>query len=140
VVQEWDTDSGRLVRTLPPQPEITGIMTYSPDGDALALGGIGGRVSIWDRVADRERVVCAGHLGRVHGLAFSPDGTRLASSASDCTARLWDTRTGDEVLTLRTQLHEHSPLAFSPDGADLVSLTIDNQLQIWSTRDLRGVP
>jgi eukaryotic-like serine/threonine-protein kinase len=137
VVQEWDTDSGRLLRTLPPQPELATILAYSPSGDALAFGGVHGRVWIWDRIANRERMTCAGHPRRVHGLTFSPDGRRLVTSGSDCTAKVWDARTGNEVLALRTQLHENSPLTFSADGADLASVNFDNHLQIWSTRGPR---
>jgi WD40 repeat protein len=140
VVQEWDTETGRLVRTLPPQPEVVATLVYSPDGQALGFGGMRGRVWVWDRAANRERVVCAGHPRRVQGLAFSADGQRLASCGSDGAAKLWDTKTGHEVLALRTQLHDRSPLAFSPDGMDLVGFGIDHHLQIWTTRPVRPKP
>jgi WD40 repeat protein len=140
VVQEWDTETGRLERTLPPQAEAVATAIYSPDGQALGFGGMRGRVWVWDRAANRERVVCAGHPRRVQGLAFSADGQRLASCGSDGAAKLWDTKTGHEVLTLRTQLHDRSPLAFSPDGADLVGFGIDHRLQIWTTRPVRPKP
>ncbi|MCI0639533.1 MAG: protein kinase [Gemmataceae bacterium] len=136
----WDTETGRLVADLGLQPSMTCI-TFNADGRFLALGGVEGKMFLWDVTANREiMAVTGGHTGTLYGLAVSPDGRRLASAASDCTAKLWDTQTRHEVLTLRTQLHEKSPLAFSPDGADLVSVSNDNHLQIWSTRRVHRVP
>jgi WD40 repeat protein len=135
----WDTDTGRLRGEFEHQPAARHV-TLSADGRFLALGGIGGQISVWDLTTNRQTMNVPGHASNVQGLALSPDGRRLASTGSDCTAKLWDTQSGHEVLTLRTQLHERSPLAFSPDGADLVSVTSDNQLQVWSTRSVHRRP
>jgi WD40 repeat protein/serine/threonine protein kinase len=135
----WATETGRFLGELEHQPSVTCI-TFSDDGGLLAVGGVAGRMRVWDLAANRETMVVGGHPSNLYGLALSPDGRRLASAASDCTVKLWDAQSGHEVLTLRTQLHEHSRLAFSPDGADLVSVSKDNQLQIWSTRSVRGSP
>src|SRR5262249_51717990 len=107
----WATDTGRLQGELEHQPSVTCI-TFNDDGRFLAMGGVRGKMSVWDLTTNRKTMSVTGHSSNLYGLALSPDGRRLASAASDCTVKLWDTQTGDEVLTLRTQLHEHSRLAF----------------------------
>jgi WD40 repeat protein len=135
----WDTDTGQLRGEFEHQPAVR-YVTFSADGRFLALGGIAGRISVWDLTTNRRTMAVTGRSSNLQGLALSPDGRRLASAAEDCSAKLWDTQTEHEVLTLRTHLHERSPLAFSPDGADLVSVTADNHLQIWSTSSARRLP
>jgi WD40 repeat protein len=129
----WDSNTGRLYGEFE-HPRTVMYVAFSGDSHFLALGGIGGWLSVWDLTTKRRTMQVKGHPSNIYGLALSPDGRRLASAASDCTAKLWDTQSEHEVLTLRTQLHEHSRLTFSPDGADLVSVNIDHQLQIWSAR------
>lgn len=135
----WATDTGQLQGELEHEPQATCI-TFSADGKFLALGGVGGKMSVWDLTTNRQTMSVKGHSSNLFGLALSPDGRRLASAASDFTVKLWDTQAGHEVLALRTQLHEHSPLAFSPDGEDLASVNMDNQLQHWSARHFRWPP
>ncbi len=133
LLRMWDTHTGRLDGEFE-HPHTVRHVALSGDGHFLAVGGVGGWISVWDLTTKQPTMALKGHASNLYGFALSPDGRRLASAASDCTAKLWDTHTGHEVLTLRTQLHEHSRLAFSPDGADLVSVNSENYLQIWSTR------
>jgi len=133
-VRVWDAQTGQLLYKLEHQISVSHV-ACSADGRFIAVGGVGGKMDVWDLTTKSKTMSKTGHASNLYGLALSPDGRRLASAASDCTIRLWDTQTGDEVLTLRGQLHEHSPLAFSPDGADLASTNMNYQIQIWSTRD-----
>ena len=132
----WDAESGYLLGKFDHEGVVRRT-AFSGDGRLLALGGVGGRITVWDLTTNLRTMDVTGHTSNLQGLAMSPDGRRLASSAQDSTVKLWDTRTGHEVLAIRTQLHNLSLLAFSPDGEDLVGVTLDNQLQIWSARQKR---
>jgi hypothetical protein len=49
----------------------------------------------------RERLVLAGHLGAIFGVAVTPDGAKLVTTSTDQTVRIWDARTGVELKVLR---------------------------------------
>src|SRR5262249_55657440 len=77
-VRVWDTDSGRLVRTVSAgrvgDSPGTGL-TWSPDGTRIASASVLGVVRIWDPETGRETARIEGNAGC---LAWSPDGTRIA--------------------------------------------------------------
>jgi Tol biopolymer transport system component len=89
----WDVESGKelppIEETQNETPEPVALLTFSPDGRALAAGG-GGPVQLWELATRRE--ACrfpAQAAGRI-SLAFSPDGRLLASGSTDITVLLWD--------------------------------------------------
>src|SRR5262249_22059472 len=72
-------------------------LAYSPDGRALASGGLDGTVRTWDARAGRERHTLRGHDHVVYGVSFSPDGRTLASAGEDGTVRTWDADSGRPI-------------------------------------------
>ncbi|HVK15310.1 MAG TPA: sigma-70 family RNA polymerase sigma factor, partial [Fimbriiglobus sp.] len=73
-------------------------LSFSPDGQFLALGGYSQSAEIWD-VASGKRVWRFHHGSIVDALAFSPDEMTLAAASADAPVYLWDvfgtrTRTG----------------------------------------------
>ncbi|MGE0701606.1 MAG: toll/interleukin-1 receptor domain-containing protein, partial [Hyphomicrobiaceae bacterium] len=68
-------------------------------------------------MATRERMLLAGHEGRVLSLATSADGGRAVSGGEDQTARVWSLATGKEVNSIRASGGPVVSVAMSPDGA-----------------------
>jgi len=78
-----------LVRTL--TGHILGVnsVSFSPDGQFLALGSSDDTVKIW-RVSDGKEVrTLTGHTNLVRSVAFSHDGQFLASGSDDNTVKIW---------------------------------------------------
>jgi WD40 repeat protein len=148
-VKVWDVMSGKPTSTFtyfvnhePAQVGfgltfVSSILSWSRDGNRLAVAGEDETVKIWDVEAQKELATLHGPPSNearqnhhvVCTVAWSPDGKRLASVSPDKKFLLWDTATWQKVLTLgpvSTRLSvsllvpSHAgTLAWSPDGTQL---------------------
>jgi WD40 repeat protein len=70
--------------------EQVGGMTFSPDGQMLAVGGGEHQGHLWDVQTGRQLCNLKGHLGMVNTFAFSAEGKTLVSGSDDSTILIWD--------------------------------------------------
>ena len=105
-------------------------ITYSPDGNYLAVGGSIG-IWIYDARSLKALDLFTGHTESVTSIAFSPDSRTLASSSYDETVRLWDVTTGAHKATLTGHTSWVSSIAFSPDGRTLAGGGLDKTVHFW---------
>jgi WD40 repeat protein len=129
-------------------------MAFSPDGNFMALGAIGGVIYIWNVKSHEVISELRGENGVVTGITFSPNGKTLAArifvpSAEDTPHEkivLWDigsfqtlgqpltrqSATGGEVGLIST--------AFSLDSMTLATGTDDGVIILWNlaTKDSQG--
>jgi WD40 repeat protein len=127
----WETNRGERGR-------IDSVI-FSPDGQTLAIGDMGGSIKL--RGAKSGAFFWMGkHDGRVYALAFSPDGKFLASGVGGCgpddkPLKLWDTETGEVLRAFDAPGDSVNFIGFSPDGKTLVSKgSKDATIQVWNAK------
>jgi WD40 repeat protein len=131
-VRLLDSESGRVLRSVPVGLRSVVGMALSPDGRLLAVAsdhsGIRDtyRLSLWDVAAGKERWREEHTLETFTCAAFSPGGDLLATGGTH--VRLWEAATGKELGELA---HARGCLAFSPDGKILATLSWGDAILLW---------
>ena len=104
---------------------------FSPDGQLLATGHIGGVIGLWQAQTGKAVDVWQAHFNNVRSVAFSPDGEFLASGSSDYTIKLWQVSSSQCLQTLEGHQDKVRSVAFSPDGEFLASGSDDHTIKLW---------
>ena len=136
IVQVWDGNTGRELRTLGAaptigplrqQPDVVKTFLFSPDGSLVATHGL--YVKIWDVQSGRELQSLYGYTG-----AFSPDGTKIATAGlvdkgggTNYTVYIWDVRTGRQLSTLGIEGELVENVLFSPDSKTIAAQCSGNE-------------
>src|SRR5262249_20882708 len=132
----WDTHSGQEVYTLRGHVEMTGSLTFSPDGRRLASTSLDQTIKIWDMQTGLEVLTLTGHLSAVWSGAFAADG-RLFTAGEDG-IRVWDGRPwregekGQEFLSLEGHRESVTSVAFSATGGLLATADCVGMVNLWS--------
>ena len=131
-VHLWDVSAQKWVGRLTSQGQRrVATLTYTLDGNTLAVGYGNGDIGLWDMSTQQQTALLDTPSSSVSILAFSPDGKLLASGGSeDLTISLWDVQTQTlvgafeahtHVGTFEGHGHKVRSVAFSPDGKILAS-------------------
>ena len=131
-VHLWEVSTQKRVGRLTSQGQRrVATLTYTLDGNTLAVGYGNGDIGLWDMSTQQQTALLDTPSSSVSILAFSPDGKLLASGGSeDLTISLWDVQTQTlvgafeahtHVGTFEGHGHKVRSVAFSPDGKILAS-------------------
>jgi WD40 repeat protein len=125
------------------------LMTFSPDGQLLALSGKDRTVTVWDTKTGELKTTLKGGSKGINGFNFSPDG-KLAATRDiiDKKVRLWDVETWQLKTELTGRKHDletklkagsslaveegYAPVVFSPDGRTVLSEREDDIVDVWN--------
>jgi serine/threonine protein kinase/WD40 repeat protein len=140
ILAVWESDSGRLVRTIP-ATRATDI-ALSPDGTLFAAGDEDGRILVWPLPAGEPIATLEGRRNQINCLLFGPDPLRrretprpgtgwlLAAGESGGIVTVWDLHTRAARSSCRGSSYEVYALAFRPDGMTLASAS-HGRVNLW---------
>jgi WD40 repeat protein len=118
VIDFWDVDDGRKIRTLKADGLKFTHFLLSPDGKVLA-GAVGDTLALFNAASLEEMRRIAVKEMDITCLAFSPDGKLLAAGCKEKLVRLWEVDSGKEKAKLEGHEHRILSVEFSPDGRSL---------------------
>lgn len=109
-------------------------LSFSPDGQTLAIGTRNGSVLLWTQ--DTEQLEVLGkHKGSfVMQVVFSPDSKKLVTGGYDKNAKLWDVKSRSLIADLPGHKDHVRSISFSPDGETVATFAPGNRkVFLWRT-------
>ena len=100
-----------LVREFERLPGSVHAIAYSPDGNTIAVGGVGGEARIFNAQDGKRLATLKGHDGAVFAVAFHPRQNQIATGGFEGKVRVFDTAKGELLkefipVPLKTQSPE----------------------------------
>ncbi len=148
-IELYDTTTGKLLRWM--RSRSTPIrLTFSPNGNQLAVGEKTGLVTIWRlprpllpagqpatilepmQTAAGQRLArhLKGHQAAIEALAFTADGRKLISIGRDNSVRYWDVGDQEESRLVQKGRGQIDALSYSPDGRYLVESSMSDGIRV----------
>jgi WD40 repeat protein/serine/threonine protein kinase len=120
-VQTWKLEEGELAisRTLPIRLDAHSDVTFSPNGQWLAIGYENGTAELWDTQTGQRLLTIASHEDWVWYVAFDENGRRLATVGPDGQIFIWDVPasiaagSGRQLASLMIPPENGQPFAFT---------------------------
>lgn len=94
VVNLWDAQSGKFLRWLKGHEGPILTVSFSPDHQLLASGGVDRTVRIWDTQQGTLLHTLEGHQTDIDAVSFNEDGSEVVSYGGDSISITWDAHTG----------------------------------------------
>lgn len=135
IVHIWDVETGQILYTLQPQAPLLGAipMTWSPNGNRIAIGGSDSKIVIWDITTGQFIASFEGHTDSVEVLAWSPDGSRIAGASKpysrDKALRIWDVSTEENTLVFDSD--GLTSIIWSSDSSRIIGVSLHNTVRAW---------
>jgi WD40 repeat protein/serine/threonine protein kinase len=135
VSRVWEVPSGKVLRRF--EETFRTVSAVSPNGKRFALGGLDGKIQIFDSGSVKKVMEIASHEARINTLTFSPEDSMIASASSDRTVRFFDTQSGEELQGLKTHLADAWSIAFSRDEQFIATSGTDLNVFLFAAFELR---
>lgn len=115
---------------------------FSPSGEIIAAGNMGGGVKLLDTATLEEKKTLRGHTGRIGGITWFPDATlpgstvsedsvNLASGGAEGNVHLWSLNQDTPLSTLAGHNQRVIRTEFHPSGKFLASASEDTTWRLW---------
>ena len=134
-MQVWNATTGQqLLRygTHPAKglPTPLNSVAWSPNGNALALGG-NGNALVLNANTGNEIGDYGYNGGSIHALAWSPDGTNIVFGDSDYSVQVWNVASHKNLYTYNGHTIDVFSVAWSPNGQRIASGSSDGLIEVW---------
>jgi WD40 repeat protein len=130
-LRQWDTASGRLLRTLGLLDNYVSQVTFSPDGKLLAVcyAVYDARlpITLWDVQSWKEIRRFAGPASEMHCIAFTSDSRKLIGGSGNM-LHISDVSTGKMLRSVKG--HAIDMIAISSDDKTVITRT-RAQIHLW---------
>ncbi|KAF9099535.1 hypothetical protein BGX23_001176 [Mortierella sp. AD031] len=105
-------------------------LAYSPDGQHLISGSLGGGLSYWNTQSGAHDNRLDGITCQIYACSFSPDGKLIATSTEDSMLRLWDIRSGGCVEVYRSMIGRTFSIKWKQGP--------DYSIRVWRLVEIEG--
>ena len=127
----WDWRQGTLIKSLDFPSQVVSV-SFSPDGQILAVGGVDERgtnelrnAAVWTfSVGSWGSLIKFPEYWNIGAMAYSPDGSLLVGGGTSRNVQVWRTSDGASLFTLN-HAHQVSSAAISPDGSTVATATCE---------------
>jgi WD40 repeat protein len=131
ILRVWDPITGRELRRLALDCSNPWAMTFSSDGNTLAVAVGGMSVRLFDWRTGKDLVPVVGHQAFVKTAVMSADGKAVATIAYDPTIVVWDAVTGRRRFRLKAHEKGVFSLTLGGEGRTLLSQARDKTVRFW---------
>jgi WD40 repeat protein len=137
----YDTDSGKLLGSLPFPEGVPYALRFSRNGSLLLAGGgrnaLLGRVVVFDVKTGKRVIVIGDELDVVLAADIHPTQTQIALGGPNKVVRVFSTKDASLLLELKQHTDWIYAIEYSPDGKLLASADRSNGLFVWDTNNGR---
>lgn len=139
-VIHWELQPGTIINTLKGVAPATfsdqssmNVLSWSPDGDLLAVPGLKNDVVMYDRdTAEKLFSLRGDHVQPICYLSWSPNGKYMASSGLDRQILIWDVDKKQDID--RQKFSERiSCMAWKPHGNALAVIDVNGKYGVWES-------
>src|SRR5436309_5785177 len=86
-----------LVKELERLPGPVHAVAYSPDGDAIAVGGVSNEVRLYNVKDAKRSTTLKGHEGAIFAINFAPQTNQVVTAGFDGNVRIYDSTSGQLI-------------------------------------------
>ncbi|KAF9593767.1 hypothetical protein IFM89_025392, partial [Coptis chinensis] len=136
----WELCTGKVLYTLKgvapdsgSDTSVSAVLSWSPDGDVLAVPGLKGDVVMYDRdTAEKLFSLKGEHDKSVCFVSWSPNGKYMATSGLDRQVLIWDV---DQRQDIDRQKFDDriSCMAWKPNGNALAVIDVMGKYGVWES-------
>jgi len=129
----WNTDSGKVITTIPIPNEHISFVLFSPNGARMVSGSFENPAKVWDPQSGILISKLDLQSSSATAAVFSPDNSQLFLGTRSGAIGSWDVTSGRNLRSIRENHGAVSAVAYSPDGNRILVGTRDNVVRIWDT-------
>lgn len=139
-VIHWELQPGTILNTLKGVAPATSldrssmnVLSWSPDGDLLAVPGLKNEVVMYDRdTAEKLFSLRGDHVQPICYLTWSPNGKYMATSGLDRQILIWDVEKKQDIDRQKFS-DTVSSMAWKPQGNALAVIDVTGKYGVWES-------